>query len=61
MEHYSDDFARQTAIRIQLVRGGKSGAIVHLENRLSKWTGDTRRDGDTPKEFWERVLSLVRS
>lgn len=60
MENYTQDFIQETARRIQLVRGGIQPAISHLRDRLERWTGDTRRDGDTPKEFWELVLTHLQ-
>ena len=59
MTNYSAEFAAETAARLPLIRGSKEVAIKHLEARLANWTGDTRRDGDTPKEFWQAVLSLL--
>lgn len=57
MQTIDADFARQTAIRLPIVRGSKAAAIKHLQEKLANWKGDTRRDGDTPKEFWLAVLS----
>ena len=55
---YSDpNYVRRIAIHMMLVRNGRAGAISELENTLANWKGDTRRDGDTPKTFWQAVLA----
>jgi hypothetical protein len=60
MSAYTAEFAKQTAARLPFIRGGKQGAIAHMEAMLANWKGDTRRDGDTPKEFWETVLKYLK-
>ena len=60
MTAFNTDYAKQIATSLPITRGSKEAAIEHLEARLTKWTGDTRRDGDVPKEFWETVLSLLK-
>lgn len=61
MAGYDAEFAKHTAARLPIIRGGKAAAIKHMEERLNNWTGDTRRDGDTPKEFWQAVLDHLRA
>ncbi len=60
MTAYTAEFAAETAARLPFVRGSKEAAAKHLEAKLAGWKNDTRRDGDTPKEFWETVLSLLK-
>lgn len=56
---FDASFAKATALRM-VMSFGYAGATKRMDDRLAAWTGDTRRDGDTPKEFWMMVLEALK-
>ena len=57
---FDKPFARITALRMTMSLG-HANATKRINDRLDAWTGDTRRDGDTPKAFWELVREELKA